>query len=258
MISRRLDRRRGLDPDLAQQHTAEGVKLRLSRSPKVSYVRDFVYGAIDGAVTTFAVVAGAAGADLESRIVVIMGLANLLADGFSMAVSNFLGTRAEGQQKENARQAELRHIALYPEGEREEVRQLFAAKGFEGDDLERAVDVITSDQDRWVEMMMREELGFSSEDGSATRSALATFIAFLVIGAIPLFPYLMNLASAGLIGDPFLVATLLTGVAFALVGLLKAIVIGQSLWRGAIETVALGGAAAGLAYLVGVLLQGIG
>ncbi len=105
---------------------------------------------------------------------------------------------------------------------------------------------------------MREELGFSSDDGSATRSALATFVAFLVIGAIPLLPFLVNLTSAGVVGDPFMVATLLTGVAFALVGLLKAIVIRQTLWRGAIETVALGGAAAGLAYLVGVLLQGIG
>jgi VIT1/CCC1 family predicted Fe2+/Mn2+ transporter len=258
MISRSLDRRRGLDPDLEQQHTPEGVKLRLSRPPTVSYLRDFVYGAIDGAVTTFAVVAGAAGAGLESRIVVIMGLANLLADGFSMAVSNFLGTRAESQRKEVARRAEQRHVELYPEGEREEVRQLFAAKGFEGDDLERAVEVITSDRERWVDMMMSEELGFSSEDGSATRSALATFVAFLVIGAIPLLPFLVNLVFDDAVDEPFLVATVLTGVAFALVGLLKARVVRQSLWRGTVETMALGGAAAGLAYLVGVLLQGIG
>jgi VIT1/CCC1 family predicted Fe2+/Mn2+ transporter len=257
MISRSLDRRRGLDPDLEQQHTPEGVKRRLSRSPSTSYVRDFVYGAIDGAVTTFAVVAGAAGASLESRVVVIMGLANLFADGFSMAVSNFLGTRAAEQQRQIARRAEERHIDLYPEGEREEVRQLFAAKGFEGEDLERAVEVITSDRDRWVEMMMREELGFPSDDGSATRSALATFVAFLVIGSIPLLPFLVNVVFPGTFGVPFAAAAILTGIAFALVGLLKALVIGQSLWRGAFETVALGGAAAMVAYLVGVLLQGI-
>lgn len=221
-------------------------------------MRDFVYGAIDGAVTTFAVVAGAAGAGLEARVVVIMGLANLFADGFSMAVSNFLGTRAEEQQRQVARDAELRHIELYPEGEREEIRQLFAAKGFEGEDLERAVGVITSDRERWVDMMMREELGFSSEDGSATRSALATFVAFLAIGAIPLLPFLVNLFFDDAFSQPFLAAAVLTGVAFALVGLLKALVISQSLWRGAIETVALGGAAAAVAYFVGVLLQGIG
>ena len=145
-----------------------------------------------------------------------------------------------------------------PEGEREEIRQLFAAKGFEGEDLERAVGVITSDRERWVDMMMREELGFSSEDGSATRSALATFVAFLAIGAIPLLPFLVNLFFDDAFSQPFLAAAVLTGVAFALVGLLKALVISQSLWRGAIETVALGGAAAAVAYFVGVLLQGIG
>lgn len=257
MISRLLDRRRSREPDIEEQHTPDGVRRRLSAPPRVSYVRDFVYGAIDGAVTTFAVVAGAAGASLSSRVVLIMGLANLFADGFSMAVSNYLGTRAAQQQKQIARRAEKQHIALYPEGEREEVRQLFAAKGFSGADLESAVEVITSDRDRWVEMMMREELGFSSDDGSAARSATATFIAFLVVGAIPLLPFLVNLASPGTFGAPFSVAAILTGVAFALVGLLKALVIGQSPWRGGVETVALGGAAAAVAYAVGVLLQGI-
>jgi VIT1/CCC1 family predicted Fe2+/Mn2+ transporter len=257
VISRSLDRKRGLDSDLEEQHTPDGVRRRLSRAPSTSYVRDFVYGAIDGAVTTFAVVAGAAGASLASRVVLIMGLANLFADGFSMAVSNFLGTRAAEQQRQVARRAEERHIDLYPEGEREEVRQLFAAKGFSGEDLERAVEVITSDRERWVDMMMREELGFPSDSGSASRSAAATFVAFLAIGAIPLLPFLVNLAFPGTFGAPFLVAAVLTGVAFALVGLLKALVIGQSAWRGAFETAALGGSAAAVAYLVGVLLQGI-
>lgn len=257
MISRSLDRKRGLDPDLEKQHTPDEVNRRLSRPPSASYVRDFVYGAIDGAVTTFAVVAGAAGANLASRVVVIMGLANLLADGFSMAVSNFLGTRAAEQQRQSARRAEERHVDLYPEGEREEVRQLFAAKGFEGEDLNRAVEVITSDRERWVEMMMREELGFSSDDRSATRSALATFVAFLVIGAIPLLPFLVNLVFPETFEVPFRSAAILTVIAFTLVGLLKSFVIKQSPWRGAIETVALGGAAAAVAYLVGALLQGI-
>ncbi|MEX0621041.1 MAG: VIT1/CCC1 transporter family protein [Solirubrobacterales bacterium] len=257
MIIRSLDRRRGLDTDLEKQHSPDAVKRRLSGSPSASYVRDFVYGAIDGAVTTFAVVAGAAGASLASRVVVILGLANLFADGFSMAVSNYLGTRAVEQQREIARRAEEEHIDMYPEGEREEVRQLFAAKGFSGEDLERAVEVITSDRDRWVDMMMREELGFSSHDGSATRSAAATFVAFLVIGVIPLLPFLVNLLSPGTFEAPFMVAAILTGVAFALVGLLKALIIGQSAWRGAFETVALGGAAAAVAYVVGILLQGI-
>src|ERR1044072_7380007 len=153
---------------LATQHTAEAVRRRLAAPPPVSYLRDFVYGAIDGTVTTFAVVAGVEGASLSATVVIILGIANLVADGFSMAVSTFLGSRAEAQQRERARCEEQRQIELVPEGEREEIRQLFAAKGFAGDELERIVEVITSDRDVWGAAMMSEELGDGS-DGAAAR-----------------------------------------------------------------------------------------
>ena len=231
---------------------------RLSEPPRPSYLGDFVYGAIDGAVTTFAVVAGAAGASLDDSVVVILGLANLFADGFSMAISNYLGTRAERERREQARRAEEHHIALIPEGEREEVRQLFAAKGFEGDDLDRVVDVITSDHERWVETMMTEELGYGADTGNAFRAAASTFVAFLVIGAIPLAVYLVDLAVPGDIASPFAWSAALTAIAFFVVGALKARVVSQRWWRAGIETLAVGGSAAALAYVVGVVLEGVG
>ena len=104
---------------------------------------------------------------------IILGGANLVADGFSMAASNFLGSRAERQQRDRARREEQLHIRLVPEGEREEIRQIYAAKGFEGEDLERVVEVITSDRELWAETMMSEELGFASTEPNEYRAALS-------------------------------------------------------------------------------------
>lgn len=242
---------------LRADHSPEAIARRLAEPRRISYLRDFIYGAIDGTVTTFAVVAGATGAGFSATVVVIMGFANLLADGLSMAVSNFLGTRAEEEQRARARERERRHIRLIPEGEREEIRQLFAAKGFAGEDLERIVEVITADEDRWVDTMMVEELGYSRDVISAWRAASATFVAFLVVGLLPLLPFLLDLIDEGLVPSPFGWSAALTAIAFFGVGSAKARVVGQRWWRSGIETLAVGGAAASVAYVVGLLLERI-
>ncbi len=131
---------------LEHEHSPEAIRRRLTKGAKHNYLRDFVYGGIDGAVTTFAVVAGTMGASLSARIVLILGAANLIADGFSMAASNYLGTRAESDDYERLELIEKRHIEIAPEGEREEVRQIYAEKGFAGAELERVVELITSDK----------------------------------------------------------------------------------------------------------------
>ncbi len=102
-----------------QDHTPKAVRERLSRPPIQSHLSDFIYGGIDGTVTTFAVVAGVAGAQLSPAIVIVLGVANLIADGFSVAVSNFLATRAEIQERELARRQEEEEVRSIPEGERE-------------------------------------------------------------------------------------------------------------------------------------------
>jgi VIT1/CCC1 family predicted Fe2+/Mn2+ transporter len=240
---------------LLAEHTPYAVRRRLRERPTPSYLSDFIYGGIDGAVTTFAVVAGVAGASLDETVVIILGGANLIADGFSMAVSNFLGTRAERQQQERARREEQRQIELVPEGEREEVRQIYAAKGFEGENLERVVEVITSDRKLWTDTMMSEELGYASTERSEYRAALATLAAFLTVGFLPLMAYVYDLATPGDVAHPFTWSAVMTGVAFAAVGGLKARFVDQSWWRSALETLLVGGLAAALAFAAGALLQ---
>jgi len=242
---------------LGDEHTPEAVRRRLSAPPRISYLRDFIYGAIDGAVTTFAVVAGVEGADLSAAVVLILGAANLIADGFSMAVSNYLGLRAELQQVERARREEERHIELLPEGEREEIRQIFAAKGFAGEDLERVVDVITGDRELWVKTMLSEELGMGGAVPHPLRAGATTLLAFVVVGSLPLAVFVVDAIAPGGVAHPFAWSAALTAVAFFAVGSLKARFVGQAWWKSGLETLAVGGAAALLAYWVGALLSGV-
>ncbi len=240
----------------AEDHTREAIRSRIHADPQRSYLRDFVYGAIDGAVTTFAVVAGVAGAGLGSGVIIILGLANLFADGFSMAASNYLGTRADRQLYEKARREEETEIDRFPEGEREEVRQIFLAQGFAGDDLERVVRVVTSNRELWVKTMIREEHGLEEGGPNPIRAAWSTFIAFLTIGAIPLLPYFAGFIAP--VSHTFTWSIVCTAIAFAAVGWLKGRVVHLSPVFSAAETLGVGGVAAVLAYVVGVLLRGVG
>lgn len=213
---------------------------------------DAVLGGIDGCVTTFAVVSGAVGAGFSAAVVIILGFANLLADGFSMAVSNYLNTKSQLEAVEKARRMENRHIDQIPEGEREEIRQIFARKGFGGEVLEKIVQVITSDRKLWVETMLVEELGLQISGPRPVRAGLATFFAFGVVGLIPLLPFLVPGAETA--ADRFFASAVMTAVAFAGVGLVKGWVVERPILRSGVETLSIGGGAAALAYVIGLLL----
>lgn len=249
------------DPDavarLRRDHTPDAVADRLARQPDHSYLRDFVYGAIDGTVTTFAVVAGVAGAGLRSSVVIILGVANLIADGFSMAASNFLGARTEGQQHDRARADERRQIALYPDGEREEIRQILSSKGLTGRTLDEAVEAVTSDAERWVDVMLTDELGLAPQLPNAARAAATTFVAFVAIGLLPLLPFIVASVLPRATAQPFSWSAAMTAVAFFAVGAIKGRLVGQQPLRSGLEVLAIGGAAALLAYAAGVLLGGL-
>lgn len=246
------------DPkELWASHTAESIRERLANASGQSYLRDMVYGGIDGTVTTFAVVAGVAGAGLSMGIVLILGVANLLGDGFSMAVGSFLSTRAEEQERRLARIIEEHHVATYPDGEREEIRQIFAAKGFEGEDLERVVEVITADENRWIETMLREEHGLAAVGRSAWRAAFATLVAFVVAGSLPLGVFAVELAAPGTVAEPFYWSAWMTAGAFFAVGAAKGHVVREPWYRSGLETLAIGAGAALIAFVAGHVLGGL-
>ncbi len=243
--------------ELKAEHTPAAVAARIAGDPGRSYLRDFVYGAIDGCVTTFAVVSGAIGAGLSSGVVIVLGFANLLADGFSMAVSNYLGTKADLQLLERARQIEESHVDTIPDGEEEEIRQIFAQKGFEGELLERVVKVIVADRKLWIETMLREEWGLSLTGPSPRNAAIVTFLAFVLVGLIPLLPFTLLLPLDVEDWILFVVSAGMTAVTFFGVGALKSRYVAESWIRAGTETLLMGGGAATLAYIVGVLLRGL-
>jgi len=232
-------------------HDPKAIAERLAQGPKINYLRDWIYGGIDGAVTTFAVVAGVVGAELSVGIVLILGVANLVADGFSMAASNYSGTKAERDDYDRIRQIELRHIRNSPEGEREELRQIYRAKGFEGDELESMVDLLSRHEDVWVETMLSEEYGLSSAQRSPAIAAWATFIAFLICGAVPLIPFILGMQASAV------AAAYATGVVFFIIGAMKSNWSTQKWYYSGIETFIIGMGAAGMAYGIGVLLRGL-
>lgn len=246
----------GPSRELIADHTPDAIAKRLDSDPRPSYLRDFVYGSIDGAVTTFAVVAGVVGAQLPGHVIIILGLPNLLADGFSMAASNFLGTRAELQLRKEARRIEEHHIDVYPRGERAEVRHIFQQKGFEGELLDKIVQVVTADRKVWVETMLKDEWGLALIHPSPWKAAAATFVAFVVVGSVPMLPFVLplNLPATSL----FSYSTGLTAVAFFAVGALKSRFVNEHWLRAGGETLLVGSGAAILAYGVGVFLRQFG
>lgn len=252
-----MTNRRASQASIRDAHTPDAIRHRLRIGPGHSYLRDFIYGAVDGLVTTFAVVSGVAGAGLPSGIVIVLGAANLAGDGFSMAVSNYLGTRADRQLVERARRIEEEHIASYPEGEREEIRQIFAAKGLSGAVLEDMTVAVTSNRERWIATMIQEEYGLSIAGAVPSRAAAVTFAAFVALGAIPLAPFVWAFLVHGSAGQPFLVSAVVTAVSFFFVGAVKGRFVSQSWYTSGAETFIVGAAAAGLAYVVGTVLRGV-
>lgn len=230
-------------------HSPDEVAERLSRRNDSNHLKDMVYGGIDGGVTTFAIVAGVEGAGLSPSVIIALGVANILADGFSMAAGNFAGTRAELDDRRRIISVEKRHLRDHRKGELEELRQILEIRGLSGDVLDQAVQAISADESRWLDIMLTDEYGLSRSEPNPSRAALATFGAFLAAGAVPLSPFVLGLS------DAFSVSIVATGITFFLIGALKARWSLTRWWKSGLETLAIGATAAVIAFLVASLFR---
>lgn len=223
-------------------------------STQGKYIGNVVYGGLDGTITTFAAVAGVAGAALKPEIVLIMGFANLIADGLSMAIGDFLSTKAEIAYARAEREREAWEVEHYPEGEKKELIELYMAKGMDENDAKTVTEIISKNHKAWVDIMMVEELGILHSEESPFKNAMATFISFLFFGFLPVLAYIV-LQFLPTMPNPFWIASGVTGLTLFSLGTLKVKVTGQNWFLSGLEMFLVGGIAAASAYGVGALLN---
>ena len=213
---------------------------------------DFIYGSIDGAVTTFAIVAGVVGASLSPTIILILGFANLFADGFSMAAANYQASKARNEYIEMKRKQEEWEIENLEEQEKDEIRDIYSNKGFKDELLEEVVRIITSRRKVWIDTMMKEELGLIEDDKRPLDSSISTFVGFNLIGIIPLIPFMIFIAlGIDPNSDAFTYSIIFVVSAFFLVGMIKGKIVKKSKIKSGLYTLIIGGFAAMVAFLVG-------
>lgn len=224
------------------------------------YLKSIVYGGLDGIITTFAVVAGVKGAELAGVIVLIMGLANLLGDGLSMGMGDYLSTKSEQEYQSDERSREAWEVEHYPEGEKLELIELYQERGYSPEDSQTLVNIIAKNEKAWVDIMMVEELGILEDHEPPLNNAIATFLSFLVFGSIPLLAYILAIIFPNSALDQnvlFIITLIATGITMFALGALKSKFTGKNLFISGLETLIVGTVAAGAAFLIGFALNGL-
>lgn len=226
-------------------------------SPFSTYLKEIVYGGTDGIITTFAVVAGFAGAQQQSiqlpvLTVLLFGFANLFADAASMGLGSFLSTRSEQDLYKEEEQKELHEIHTNPAQEEQETMGILISKGFTHEQAAQLVSIYKTNDTYWLNFMMTHELGMSDpQNDNPFFMSLATFVSFILFGFIPLMPYLIWQQSPHI----FSYSIVATFFALSVLGLLRWYVTKQSFVRSLGETIILGGTSAVIAYLVGIFFK---
>lgn len=222
------------------------------------YIGEVVYGGLDGIITTFAVVSGVTGASLSSGIVLILGLANLLADGISMGVGAYFSAKSDHEYYEAERAREMQQVRANPVEERQELEEIYVRKGYSAEDAAILVGIQSKNEEMFVDAMMVHELDMHPDDRDPVVSGVTTFLAFLVAGAVPLLAYFSGRFFWPMTeASEFYWSVALTALALFGLGAAKVLVTTRHWLRSGLEMMLVGGLAAIVAYMVGFLLQGL-
>lgn len=217
-------------------------------------VRDIVIGMSDGLTVPFALAAGLSGAVESSFVVLVAGIAEVAAGSIAMGLGGFLAARSEADHYQAELQREWQEVRELPERETQEVREVFRSYGLEGEALEKATQAVVAKPQAWVDFMMKEELGLEKPDPRrALTSALTIGGSYIVGGAIPLIPYALRLP----LSTALIWSVVITLIALAVFGAVKARFTGVSMFRGAWQTALVGGLAAGAAFGLARLVSGL-
>lgn len=230
---------------------------KIVHNSKGKYIKSIVYGGLDGIITTFAVVAGSVGGELSFKVVLILGFSNLLADGFSMAVGDFLSTKSQNEYEKTVRHKKQIAIMENPEQEAEQIKASLTEQGIDEQDANLLVTTLAKYEEPFVNQIMKMEYGSSTTEDSPLKNAIVTFLSFSVFGVVPLLIYVLSMYIPGLLQNAFYIAALLTGMTLFILGAAKS-KITQSNWlKSGFEMLVIGGLAALVAYGVGVILGSI-
>lgn len=215
------------------------------------YIKSMVFGGLDGIITTFAVVAGVQGAGLDTDVALVLGFANLIADGLSMGLGDYLSEKAEQEYIINEMKREQWEVENYLEGEKREMVDLYQGKGMTLADATAVIDIMSKYKGIFVDTMMVEELGLmvpSPEDNPA-KQGLTTCLSFFFFGTIPLISYLFSFAGLSS-EEQFLMSAILSMAALMGLGVLKASLVKQNKLKGGGFMLLNGTIAASASYLI--------
>ncbi len=243
-----------------EQRRIEQASHQNKATGRSDYLGCVIYGALDGIVTTFAVVSGVMGADLSAAIMLILGFANLLGDGFSMASGAFLSARSEREVYLRERQNAAERVVNEPEEERGALVEVYEGQGYPKKDARKLQEIVSRDPGRWVVALLVEKHLMLPERRKPYLEALVTFAAFVTAGFLPLLIFLIDWIFQLRLPPTtaFAGSIVLSGLALLGLGAAKVLVTAKNPFHSAIEMFLIGSIAAGVAFSVGVLLKGLG